>query len=41
MNAIIVIERLLDIADEVIFPALAAYAVWLLRVYFNSKKPVS
>lgn len=36
MTDILVVERLLDICDEVIFPALAAYVVWLLRAWISS-----
>lgn len=40
MTAILAIERLLGIADEVIFPALAAYVIWLLRGWLSSKWPI-
>lgn len=37
MTGVIIIERLLDICDETVFPLLAAYAVWLLRTWLMPK----
>lgn len=37
MTGIVIIERLLDICDETVFPLLAAYALYLLRTWLMPK----
>lgn len=37
MTTVTIIDKLLNICDETVFPLLAAYAVWLLRQWLMPK----
>ena len=39
MSAVVFLEHLFGFLDEVIFPALATYALWMLRGWLAMRPP--